>query len=142
MPTPYSNIYKRFLSRIRDFDLKDLAELSPVDFENTLFKYLENAIPEFKYCKQNLDDRDDTLKQFNFDLTAQEENILAYIMLSEWISPYVNSQENIQQLLGSKDYIIYSPGNLLDKLSKRKLEIENKIADELVFYHYSNGGII
>jgi hypothetical protein len=132
--TQYSDVYDRFLSKITDYDL---ANLSVQDLESTLLKYLKSAIANFKYCTKDLKDRDDTLQVFNTDLDESEQEILAKLMVIEWVTPYIHSQENIRQVLGSRDYQIYSPANLLDKLITLKKIMQDEVQSDLTFYYYA-----
>jgi hypothetical protein len=134
LSTQYSLIYDRFLSKITDYDL---ANLTDQELESTLLKYLRNAVANFKYCTKDLKDRDDALQMFNIDLNEFEQEIIAKLMVIEWVNPYINSQENIRQVLGSNDYKIYSPANLLDKLLSLRKAMQNEVQNDLTFYYYA-----
>jgi hypothetical protein len=134
LSTQYSLIYDRFLSKITDYDL---ANLTDQELESTLLKYLRNAVANFKYCTKDLKDRDDALQMFNIDLNEIEQEIIAKLMVIEWVNPYINTQENIRQVLGSNDYKIYSPANLLDKLLSLRKAMQNEVQNDLTFYYYA-----
>jgi hypothetical protein len=134
MSTQYSDVYDRFLSKITDYDL---ANLTDQELKNTLLKYLKSAVANFKYCTKDLKDRDDTLQVFNIDLDEIEQEIIAKLMVIEWVNPYINSQENIRQVLGSRDYKIYSPANMLDKLLELKKTMQDEVQSDLTFYYYA-----
>jgi hypothetical protein len=134
LSTQYSLIYDRFLSKITDYDL---ANLTDQELESTLLKYLRNAVANFKYCTKDLKNRDDALQVFNIDLNEIEQEIIAKLMVIEWVNPYINTQENIRQVLGSNDYKIYSPANLLDKLLSLRKAMQNEVQNDLTFYYYA-----
>lgn len=134
MSTSYTLIYDRFLNKITDYDM---VSLTSSEIDMTLLKYLKSAITGFKYCTKDLKDRDDSSQTFNIDLEENEQEIIAKLMVIEWVSQYINSQENIRQVLGSRDYSIYSPANLLDKLITLKKTMQDEVQSELTFYYYS-----
>jgi hypothetical protein len=113
-PTPYSNIADKFLSKITDYEL---TLMETPDREAFVNKLLLNAVIKFqKICKVDLIDRDETLKQFNVDLTDSEKKILAKYMLCEWLSPKLYSIQNLENHLSTKDFNQFSPANLLKEI--------------------------
>jgi len=111
--TTYDKIYSRFLSKINDYELNEIANNDPQLFDEILLKYLQGAIPKFHYCEKDLSQRDDNAKQFFVELTELEQEILATKMVLEWLRPMILREENIRQSLGSKDYKIFSSANHL-----------------------------
>ena len=85
-----------------------------------------SAIPKFMMCKSDLSDRDDELGQFNADLLPIEIEILANIMVSEWLEPQINTTELVAQFFGNKEQKFYSAANHLDALKARQHEVEIK----------------
>jgi len=45
--TTYDKIYSRFLSKINDYELNEIANNDPQLFDEILLKYLQGAIPKF-----------------------------------------------------------------------------------------------
>ena len=133
MQTPYSVIFERFLIKIRDYDLQSLSQ--PL-IEGQMLRFMKSAIPNFLYSKNDLEDRDDTLQVFNFDLNTLEQEILSKLMVAEWISPEILRHENLKQNLGNRDYQIFSPANHLEKLIELRKEIRSEVNDVLNFYYY------
>lgn len=134
MATTFDSIYDRFLSKINDYEL---AELVDGDLETQLLKYLKGAISDFKYCVKDLSDRNEETAEFSVTLTDTEQEILAKFMLVHWINPYVFRQENLRNALSSKDFNIYSPANLLDKLIDTRKEVVNDANSDMVHYYYA-----
>ena len=75
--TSYDYIYQRCLSKITDPTLAMLAE---EDLENMLHGWMVSAIAKHRKCEHDLSDRDDDLKQFNFDLSDLEIEILSILI--------------------------------------------------------------
>ena len=113
MATPYETIYNRVLSKIED---PILAMLPEEDLENMLHGYLMSAIAKHRKCEHDLSDRDDELKQFNFDLSDLEIEILSILMVREWISVQLHSVVNTLQVFGGKEEKFYSQSSHLAEL--------------------------
>lgn len=133
--TSYEVVYNRFAQKITDYDLSMLSE---EDLAATLFGYLISAISKFKRCKSDLSDRDDTALEFNVDLLDSEIEILALMMVVEWIEPQLNSSLITSQFFGGKDEKFFAQSNQLEKLMALK-ESTAKTARKLIRnYTYLN----
>jgi hypothetical protein len=114
MATTYDVVYKRFLDKITDYDLPLFSDIQKEDILNG---YLKSAIVDFKRpCKTDLTDRDDEYSQFNITLDDEIIEILAEIMVEKWLQPKLNNTENLKNALSTKDFSVFSPANLLDKI--------------------------
>lgn len=134
MSTTYNSIFDRFLSKIHDYELADLDDNI---LETELIKFLNSAVANFKYCTKDLSDRDDDIGEFNVDLTEMEQEILAKLMVIQWINPKLYREENIRNILSPKDYSAFSPANLLDKLTKLKSDMIAEINNDFTYYYYN-----
>ena len=113
MATPYETIYNQALSKIED---PTLAMLPEEDLENMLHGYLMSAIAKHRKCEHDLSDRDEELKQFNFDLSDLEMEILSILMVREWISQRLNSVTNVMQVFGGKEEKWFSQASHIKEL--------------------------
>lgn len=133
MTTAYSNIFKRFLRKITDYDLSVLID---ADLDTYMIGIMESAIPKFLYCQQDLSLKDDTTMNFTNTLTLTEEEILSGLMLIEWSNPYIYTQQLLKEKFGTRDYnLAASPANHLDKLIKLKNETQNEVRELMVYYY-------
>jgi len=91
MGTPFTDVYNRFLGKITD-DM--YMELTPEDTMRDLTNLLVDAIPGFEFPRKNLMDYTiDTTTQnvlestssFAEELTSEEINILAILMMNNWL---------------------------------------------------------
>jgi hypothetical protein len=98
--TLYSTIYSRCLAKLED---PTLLQLSDEDLEEMLHDYMLSAIAKHRQCDHDLSDRDEELKQFNSNLTDLEIEILAILMLREWISVRLHSVTNVLQVFSGKE---------------------------------------
>jgi len=116
--TPVAELYEIFTSRISDYSF-----ISPLrtddDVEEELYGYLKNAKRQFRRkCKQDLtietDDQDE--KFFVSELTDLELDILATLMLVEYLKPKVLSSDTLRQNMSDKEFQTYSQANHLREL--------------------------
>lgn len=107
--TLYSEIYEAFKDKITDYDF---IRYDPNIQNEILYSYLRKAVTRFR--KQYV--KNDTNTGFIDDLSDYEIDIITEWMVSFWIYPYLNNEENMKNILNTSDYNMYSPANLLDKL--------------------------
>ena len=111
--TQYSTLYEKCLSKLEDPTLVMLPE---EDLEEMLHGYLMSAIAKHRKCEHDLSDRDDELKQFNFDLSDLEIEILSILMVREWISVQLHSVVNTLQVFGGKEERFYAQSSHIKEL--------------------------
>lgn len=133
MGTPYQEIYEIFLTKIQD---QEFLNLPDDDIEEFCLKYLRSATTKFKKCKQDLSDRDDNVLQFNISLLEEEKEILAILMMEQWISPQVYNIMNLKQFMGDREFRYYSQANHIDKLIELKESLKDDGEREVTNYTY------
>ena len=121
MGTPFAQVYNRFLGKITD-DM--YMELTPEDTVRDLQNLLLDAIPGFEFPRCNLFDYtivetenalEDT-SSFAAELSSEEINILAILMMISWTQRQVTSIENTRMKFSSSDFKFTSQANHLSKL--------------------------
>jgi len=115
--TSYGEIYERFAQKITDYKL---LELSDNDVREMMHSWMVSAISKFKRCKSDLANRNDELYRFNEDLLDIEKEILAELMVGEWLTPQLNSVLYTSQFFGGKEEKFYSQANGLNSLKDLK----------------------
>ena len=149
MATPFTTIYNRFLGKITD-DM--YMELTPQDTLRDLSNILIQSLPAFEFPRFNLYDytietksiteeevksddfiinQDDNQfiidnSRFNIDLTEEEINILAIIMMATWLQRQITSVENIRMKYSGADFKMTSQANHLSKLLSLSTEIRRE----------------
>lgn len=139
MATPFKDIYARAIFRFADYDFleRDLETRQAV-----LERYLVSAKTEFqRICKTDLSDCDMELKQFNQDLTDEEQEILALGVSFYWLSFKTLNSESLKNVLNSKDYSYYSPANLLEKTKELRTVVRNEFYRAMNRYSYNDGAV-
>ena len=133
--TPYSKIYDRALAKITDYEL---AFVPDADFQLMLNGWLHSAIAKFRKCASDLSDRDDELATFNVDLVDEEIEILALLMVCEWLEPQVNSVTLTHQMFGGKEEKWFSQSSHLAELKALRDETRTEARKLMRDYTYAN----
>lgn len=139
MATLYSTVYNRALAKIQDYDLANLPDR---DLEEMLHGWLMSAIAKFRQCKNDLSDRDEELRQFNVDLEDEEIEILAIMVVREWLAPQVHSALLTKQIFGGKEENYFSQSahlkQLMDKDASLRVEAQ-KLSRDYTYNHDLRG---
>lgn len=133
--TSYQEIFERFSQKITDYKL---LELSDNDIHDMLKQWMTSAISKFRRCHTDLSDRDDELEEFNTDLLDIEKEILAELMVGEWLEPQLNSVLYTSQFFGGKEEKFFAQANQLDKLMTLKNTNRTNCLKLMRDYGYQN----
>lgn len=138
MGTLFASVYNRFLGKITD-DM--YMELTPQDTIRDLQNLLIDAIPGFEFPRKSLEytileraiDNNSVNIQgfviedangigyedasyFTADLSSEEINILAILMMNSWLQRQITTIENIRMKYSGTDFKMTSQANHLAKL--------------------------
>ena len=134
MGTKYEDIYERYRARVRNYDLLDYDSAVVNEIQLDL---LNLSISDFEdVCVKDLSDRDDGLLLFNIDLSNREKDILALGMVLHFVEPYVYNTDSLRNALNTKDFSLYSPANLLEKMTELMTTTERRLQRRTNFAHY------
>ena len=126
--TSYETLYNRALAQITD---PLLVQIPEEDFENMLYGWLMNAIVEPVVGEYDFSDRDEELKQFNFDISDRDQKILAIHMVRSWLAPQIASVTVTAQVYSGKETKYYAQANHLSEL--RALDADLQRQADLLF---------
>ena len=130
MVTSFTSVYDRFLGKITD-DM--YMELTPEDTIKDLRNLLIDAIPGFEFPRKSLDY--DVIEggtglndesHFLAELSSEEVNILAILMLNSWLQRQVTTIENIRMKYSGTDFKMTSQANHLGKLLNLQAETQRQ----------------
>lgn len=138
MSTPYSDIFNLFLTSIQDYRINKLYNQSVEQMENYLIPFLIKAITNFRKCKTDLEDRDDTNKVFNQTLSTDEKVILSNLMIFEWLTKEVNDILQMRLYLQDTDFKTYSQANNLREKRELLTTMKEMVDKQIVQYSYNN----
>ena len=133
MATPYSVIENSFLNKITD-DL--LLSMVDEDIEAMLDSYRVSASVMFKQCAK-LSDTDDVKRVYSTTLTNEEIEILANLMVLEWLKQRINSMELLRMGMSTKDFRTYKQSEHLNSLLALKKDTLGVVDRLIVSYTYS-----
>lgn len=137
MSTPYTEVYEVFLSKVTDYDL--VNSYTQEELELLLKGFLKSSIIKFRKCKQDLSDRNDTTQTFNITLTDEEIEILATLMIIQWITPNINTLNLLKQSFTPREFSMGSQANQLKELRELKTDIKKECSQLICAYSFSDG---
>lgn len=133
-PTSFESIYARCRTRIRDYDKEGYTDELFQQMERDL---LDAAIDDFAdICVQDLTNLDDELEQFNIELSRKEQSILALSMIAHWLEPYVYNSDALKNVMSTKDFSLFSPANLLEKMTDLLQMSNRRLSAEMNLYSF------
>jgi len=127
-----------FLASIQDYRINKLYNQSVEQMENYLMPFLIKAITNFRKCKTDLEDRDDTNKVFNQTLSTDEKVILSNLMIVEWLTKEVNDILSLRNFLQDTDFKTYSQANNLKEKRELLTTMKEMVDKQIVQYSYNN----
>lgn len=135
MSTLFSSIYTKANILFEDTQL--LQNLTDAEMDELLEIFLSRSMIYFKSCQVDLNDIDDTLKQFNNDLSNEEQFILAEGIRLIWLERKLFKEENLRNKVTTKDYNSFSGGNLIDKLATLRDSTDRNLKQKIVDYSFN-----
>jgi hypothetical protein len=108
MTSSYQDIYSRFLNKVRDYEFAGLPEPHAT---GQMLEWLRSALSQpyvFRIFDTNSFSADDEIAEFEYTLTDsvneyQDKNfveeLLAYQMVVEWLTPKVNTTTLLSQMI-------------------------------------------
>lgn len=122
--TSYLSLAERFFSKIKDYDFINLEESVAYSIA---IGYIPSACLMFESCNQDLDDRDDELQEFNYQLLPNNQEMLVNYMTIEYLdSNYLRTSQALKSRLSSADF---KSLNLSQQLSK-VMELRSMLKSE------------
>ena len=119
MNTSYETVFNEFKDKITDPDLIIFAESLQTEM---LVAYMNKAISRCGRVTNKVVDlslHDDELMEFSVEIPYEVMDIITEWMTVFWLQPYVNNLENLRNNLSTKDFSVFSPANLLEKVGNR-----------------------
>lgn len=133
MATSYQEIYSRFTPKVTDYSFVNLSDDEVEEYFET---FMKSSIIKFRYCDK-LSDRDETVKQFNKDLTEEEQEILSILMCVEYLTPKLLTDDLLKQTLNSKDYSLYSQANHVKEIRELREKYQQEANSLMILYTFT-----
>ena len=143
MGIPYNIFTGAFLSKITEFNLLGLDDFTR---NGIVDGYMKRALAGFNsICKYDLSAYDDLTRTILVDINDKDIDEIADIvsegMLVQWMKPYVYRQENLENILNTRDYTTYSPAELLLRISNAYYKAQRDYTNMVREYSYKHGDL-
>jgi hypothetical protein len=144
MAVSYDVFINTFLSKITEYEFIKLDDKSA---EEILDGFLKRAVSEFKaVCKYDLvNTRNDVLREFDIEISDSDLDEIADIisegMVVQWLKGYVNKQENLENVMNTRDFITYSPAELLMRVGNAYTQAKKDYTQMIREYSYVHGDL-
>ena len=143
MSLSYDVFAEGFLSKITEFELLELEDDRRTEMVDT---YMQRSIAGFKkICKYDLTARDDETRTFDVDIPDEDiEEIVDIVsegMVVQWLKPYVNRQELLENALSTRDYTVFSPAELLMRVGNAYQKAQTDYTQMMREYSFNHGDL-
>ncbi|QPK89730.1 hypothetical protein IEN91_04575 [Bacillus velezensis] len=140
MNTKVAEVYDAFLSKITDYTF---LKMTDEQLETQARDYFKASRRKFYKCKSDLktiadEDGNELFQEFKVELHPYEVEILASLMVIEYIQPMIASTETLKQVLSDKSFKISSQANQLRELRLLKREMRSEVNTMITQYTYLN----
>lgn len=144
MSVPYDRFTDAFLAKITEYDF---ASMKDFERNGVVDGYMKRALANFrKICKYDFSTTgDDLVREFDVDVADGDMDELAEIvsegMLVQWLKPYTYRQENLENVLSTKDFSTYSPSGLLMRVRDAYTSAQKDFTNMMREYSYNHGNL-
>lgn len=144
MSLSYDVFISSFLDKISEYEFREMHAETRTAITD---KCLKRALQHFKKnCKYDLiTTADDANRIFNVDISEADideiVDIVSEGMLVQWLKPFVNSQEILQNTLNTRDFTTYSPAELLHRVCNRYSQAKKDYQNMIREYSYNHGDL-
>ena len=146
MTIPYDVFTGAFLSKIMEYDLVALDDDEKVSIVDGYMKRVMSDSLFNKVCKIDFyANGNDENREYNVDIDDSVLDdvveIVADGMVVQWLKPYVYKQENLEQILTTRDYTLYSPAELLLRIGNAYAKAQKDYTQHIREYSYNHGDL-
>lgn len=143
MSVSYDVFSGAFLAKVTEYDFP----IGSYERNELVDGYMKRAISEFKkICKYDLTKTaDDIIREFDVNIADEDidelANIISEGMLVQWMKPYVYKQENLENVLNTRDFSSYSPAELLLRIKDTYSAVQKSFTNMMREYSYNHGDL-
>lgn len=138
--TPYKAFIDTFLDKISDYKLLNYEDYL---VDELAVGYMKRVCTKFdKICQADLSQQDDNEYAFLSDEIDDEIiDIVTDGMVVEWLRQYVNNSDNLENILNTKDFTMYSSKNLLAEVKSLYQDEQKAFTNSMREYSYNHGDL-
>jgi len=148
MSLSYDVFTGAFLSKITEYDFVNmLNNVLDGDPSEIVDGYMKRAIAAFKnVCQYDLTSvANDNTREFDIDVSDEDMDELVDIisegMVVQWLKQFVYQQENLQNVLNTRDFTTYSPAELLLRVGNAHKQAQKDYTQMIREYSYNHGDL-
>lgn len=144
MKLSYEDVTESFLNKIREFEFLKIDE---DDRQAIVDGYMKRSVANCKksILNYNLSLYDDDFREFSDEIEDEDiDDLLEIItegMVVQWLKPYVFTQENLENVLNTRDYSQYSPAELLKQVTATYRRAQKDFTQLAREYSYNHGDL-
>ena len=144
MSVPYDVFTGSFLSKISEYNFLSLEESHRTAIVDG---FMKRALSRFRRnCKYDLfTTGNDEVRVFEIDIPEEDlvelADIISEGMVVQWLKPYVNRQEILENVLHTKDFTTYSPAELLLRVGNAYSKAQKDYKSMIREYSYNHGDL-
>ena len=144
MSLSYDVLTGAFLSKVSEYEF---IQMDLPDRTEMIDGFMKRALTEFKRnCKYDLiGTANDETREFGADIADGDLDELVDIisdgMLVQWMKPFVYKQELLENLLNTRDFSTYAPGNLLMRVGEAYAKAQRDYTQKIREYSYNHGDL-
>ena len=144
MSITYDLFTAAFLAKVSEYELLQLDDEERIAIVDG---YMKKAISSFRpMCKYDLTTTaDDDTREFSVDIDDGDideiVDIISEGMLFQWMKPYVYRQENLENALSTRDFTVFSPAELLLRISGAYDTVHKNFIQMMREYSFRHGDL-
>lgn len=144
MSVSYDIFTDAFLSKVSEYDFLTLDETAR---QEIIDGYLKRAVNKFrKNCKYDLVSASDSENRiFDVDIPSEDideiVDIVSEGMIVQWLKPFVNRQELLENCLNTRDFTTYSPAELLMRVGNAYTNANKEFIQAIREYSYNHSDL-
>lgn len=144
MSVSYDLFKDAFLGKVNSYDMIKVENADILD--ETMDDYVTFACSQFnKICKYDLSPSAGGDPSIAADIPDQDlteiVDIVSDGMVMLWMKQFVNRQEILENLLNTRDFTTYSPGELLYRIGNTYKDAESRFIRRMREYSYDHGDL-
>lgn len=143
MGVSYDVFTGAFLAKVTEYDFGNMDAFSRT---SAVDGYMKAACAQFnKVCAYDLSKYDDIIREFDVEIPDEDIDEIADIisegMVVQWLKPYTYRQENLENVLNTRDFTMYSPAELLNRVCGVYNTAKRDFANMWREYSYNHGNL-
>lgn len=144
MVVSYDDLTEAFLAKITEYNFCQLVE---GDRQAIVDGYMKRACSKFsEVCMYDIANGDDDARTYTFNGATDDEaeeiiDIVSDGMVAQWLRQYLYKQENLENMLTTRDYQHYSPAELTYRITNAYKMCRKDFISRVREYSFRHGDL-